>query len=153
MNITVDLQNRTSHELPTLEDLERWVAIAIEDKTKVQSVCLSVVEPDEIQSLNKQFRHKDKPTNVLSFPNQAPIELSDGFMGDMVVCAQILEQEAHQQNKDLVAHWAHMVIHSTLHLQGYDHRTEDDAFIMESKEITLMKELGFGNPYQEVEHV
>lgn len=153
MNVTIDLQNTTKHTLPSLQELHAWVDIALEDKTSNHTLCLRVVDPDDIQQLNHQFRNKNKPTNVLSFPNQAPPEISEGFMGDIVVCAQIIEDEAKAQRKPLFAHWAHMVIHSTLHLQGYDHQTDSDAHVMETKEITLMKELGFGNPYQEAEHV
>lgn len=153
MNLTLDLQNNTQASIPDFEEFHKWIEVALESPLVAQTVSICIVDPEQIQQLNLQFREKNKPTNVLSFPSPAPVEMSDGLLGDIVLCAQVIEDEANAQNKPVKAHWAHMVIHSTLHLQGYDHQTEADAFVMESKEIKLMKELGFGNPYQEVEHV
>jgi len=105
--------------------------------------------PKEIQALNAQFRGQDKPTNVLSFPyepilgeNETPLPL-----GDIAICAPLVEQEAKDQNIPLLMHWAHLVIHGSLHLLGYDHQTDEQAVQMESLETQMMIELGFSDPY------
>ncbi|HLV78202.1 MAG TPA: rRNA maturation RNase YbeY, partial [Marinobacter sp.] len=95
-----------------------------------------------------QYRGKDKPTNVLSFPFEAPAGITMPLAGDLVICAPVVALEAQQQRKQPVAHWAHMVVHGMLHLQGYDHIEDDDAEAMEALEVRLLSELGFANPYQ-----
>jgi len=104
----------------------------------------------DIQQLNKQYRDKNKPTNVLSFPMQSPEEADINLFGDIVLCASVINNEAVQQSKSVNAHWAHMVVHGMLHLQGYDHVKNDEAEKMEQLEISILKQLDFTNPYQSI---
>lgn len=137
--------------IPSDAVLKMWASEALETAGDVQ-VSLLVVGEQESQRLNNEYRGKDKPTNVLSFPMEMPEEVQDTLdvklLGDLVVCADVVEKEAAEQNKTSDAHWAHMLIHGMLHLQGYDHIDDDDAEKMETREIQLLKQLGFENPYQ-----
>ena len=103
----------------------------------------------ESAELNQHYRGKPGPTNVLSFPFEAPPGVETEILGDLVVCAPVVEREALEQGKTLQSHWAHMVVHGVLHLQDYDHIEENEAVIMESEEITIMNRLGFSSPYEE----
>ncbi|MDH5424461.1 MAG: rRNA maturation RNase YbeY [Gammaproteobacteria bacterium] len=137
-------------ELPQQENLQKWAAAALINADDVQ-VTLRVVDTGESRALNNEYRGKDKPTNVLSFPMDVPQEflevLDINLLGDLVVCAEIVEQEAAQQNKIAEAHWAHMLVHGMLHLQGFDHIDDDEAELMEKREISILKQLGFESPY------
>lgn len=108
---------------------------------------LRIVSRAESQRLNKQFRGKDKPTNVLSFPPDVPEDFPVPLIGDLALCAAVVAQEAADQGKSLEAHWQHMVIHGCLHLCGYDHQNDSDAEVMEAREVALLHELGVSNPY------
>ncbi len=103
---------------------------------------IRIVDDDESRVLNRSYRGKDKPTNVLSFQGQGEI------LGDLVICAPVVAREALAQNKSPRAHWAHMVVHGCLHLRGYDHEHDRDAQRMEAREVTILRKLGFENPYQ-----
>ncbi|MFT4047272.1 MAG: rRNA maturation RNase YbeY [Solimonas sp.] len=103
---------------------------------------IRIVDEPESQALNRDYRGKDKPTNVLSFGGD------EGVLGDLVICAPVVAREAVEQNKTLREHWAHMVVHGCLHLQGHDHELEVDAQKMEAREIRILKSLGFPDPYQ-----
>jgi len=138
--------------LPSDDDLQLWVEKALADYKQDAEILIRIVGTQEMIELNSQYRGKQGTTNILSFP----FELPDGveginLLGDLVVCAAVLDQEAEQQNKALSAHWAHIIIHGVLHLLGYDHLTNDEAIEMESKEINLLQELNIDNPYQEKE--
>ena len=111
---------------------------------------IRVVDEEESQSLNSQYRGKDNPTNVLSFPFEAPAEIELDLLGDLVICAPVVGKEATEQSKEEIAHWAHMVIHGTLHLQGYDHIEDEEAEAMEALEVKILSALGFPDPYTEV---
>jgi probable rRNA maturation factor len=139
-----------SHPIPEQKDIEHWVNITLYAVKKFGEVVIRIVAENEIQFLNDQYRKKNKPTNVLSFPFQAPdnLPLDDMFLGDVIICSSIVAKESKAQQKPLQAHWAHMVIHGTLHLLGYDHIEEKDALIMEPIEIDLLHHLGFDNPYE-----
>lgn len=116
-----------------------------------ESVCelnLRVVSALESQRLNAQFRGKQRPTNVLSFPAELPPNWPVDLLGDLALCADVIAREAEEQSKPLEAHWAHMVIHGCLHLLGLDHQTDTEAAQMEAREIALLAKLGFANPYQ-----
>ena len=117
----------------------------------VGDITLRIVDEDEIRTLNREYRDKDKPTNVLSFPFEMPEGLPDDAMepllGDIIICAPVVRREAAEQNKTLEAHWAHMVTHGVLHLLGYDHIDDEDAQIMEAMEIRALNEQGFPDPY------
>ena len=114
---------------------------------------IRLVDNSESQSLNLHYRHKDKPTNVLSFPSELPEEilpmLDQVPLGDLVICIPVVLQEAAEQHKTPEAHFAHMVVHGTLHLMGYDHELgTEEAAEMEGLEIQVLQQLGFGNPYE-----
>ena len=111
-------------------------------------VTIRIVGNDESQNLNHQYRGKDKPTNVLSFPFEAPPGITVPLAGDLVICAPVVEKEAQEHHKEPVAHWAHMVVHGMLHLQGYDHIEDNEAEAMEALEVRLLAQLGFANPYE-----
>jgi probable rRNA maturation factor len=117
-----------------------------------REIGVSVVGPAESRKLNARFRGRDKPTNVLSFPAAELPSVADGYeprpLGDLVICPQVLRSEAREQNKSLRAHWAHLVVHGSLHLIGYDHEREADANRMERREIAVLRRLGFSNPYR-----
>ncbi|BDX06261.1 rRNA maturation RNase YbeY [Planctobacterium marinum] len=110
-----------------------------------------IVEEQESQSLNDTYRGKDKPTNVLSFPFEQPPGLNLPLLGDLVVCQSVVAQEAKQQKKDISAHWAHMLVHGTLHLLGYDHINDQEAEEMERLEVHILNSLGIDDPYQDHE--
>ncbi len=135
-------------DVPDPELLQSWASAAYLDKTPAVASLL-VTTSDEIQKLNKQYRDKDKATNVLSFPMQSPDEVDLSLLGDVVLCAAVIKQEAEQQSKTGRSHWAHMVVHGMLHLQGYDHIDNDDAEEMEQMEIDILNQLGFDNPYED----
>lgn len=110
---------------------------------------LRIVASEEIQALNKQYRHQDKSTNVLSFPADIPPELELGLLGDIIICAEVVNDEAAMQHKTALAHWLHMCIHGCLHLLGFDHIDAAEAEQMESLEISILDSLGYSNPYIE----
>lgn len=139
--------------MPKKSLLKNWANAILTQKIKSAEVTLRIVDIQEMTELNSQYRHKSGPTNVLSFPFDMPPELSDEIpiLGDIIICADVVNREAVEQNKPREAHWAHMIVHGTLHLLGYDHETEADANIMEPEEIHLLHLLGFNNPYQQGE--
>ena len=148
--IHVELQNASaSPAIPSEQEFTLW-AVAATRKQNAEIV-IRVVDEKESADLNGQYRGKHGPTNVLSFPFQAPPDMATDILGDILICAPVVEREAKEQGKSLQAHWAHMVVHGVLHLQGYDHIEEDEAVIMESEEIAIMNGLGFPNPYEESE--
>ena len=150
LKLDLDIQIATENTaLPSQQQFEQWVTLAIGKAMPEVEMTIRLVEVEESQTLNLTYRGKDKPTNVLSFPFEAPPEVDLPLLGDLVICAAIVEQEATEQNKQLDAHWAHMVIHGCLHLLGYDHIIDDEADEMESIEIQLVEGLGFSNPYKE----
>ncbi|ACV25738.1 rRNA maturation RNase YbeY [Kangiella koreensis] len=151
-----------SSTVPDEIDIKQWLATAFEveaakfgrAKTLAQpfEMTVRVVEQAESQALNNDYRGKDNPTNVLSFPFEMPegiegLELS--ILGDLAICAEVVEQEAAEQKKELRSHWTHMVVHGGLHLLGYDHIKDNEALEMESLEIEILAQLGVENPYQE----
>lgn len=145
----VDVQIATADEnIPSEEDFRSWVAAALPADKINSELTIRVVGFDESRSLNAQYRQKDKPTNVLSFPSELPPDLQIPLLGDLVICAGVVEREALEQGKTLLAHWAHMVVHGTLHLLGYDHETDADAEVMEALETRILGTLGFPAPYE-----
>ncbi len=149
MSINMDIQNVSGMDnIPENEMFIQWAEQALDDKNKNADITLRVVDMDEGTELNKEWRQKDSATNVLSFPVGETIEHAPDLLGDIVVCAPIVEREAKEQGKALNAHWAHLIIHGILHLQGYDHESDEDASIMENKEIKILEKIGFSNPYE-----
>ena len=128
--------------IPTRPQFRRWVKSALK---KEAEITLRIVDEPEGMDLNKQFREKASATNVLTFVYDDTAPLS----GDIVLCAPVVETEASDQHKSLLAHYAHLTVHGVLHLQGYDHEDDDDAKIMEQLETEIVIKLGFGNPYHE----
>ncbi len=146
MSLELDIQRQVeSDNLPSDKQFQQWAELALQQSQG--QVAIRIVDENESQQLNKTYRHKDKPTNVLSFEMELPDELGLPLQGDLVICAPVVEREAMEQNKALHNHWAHMVIHGMLHLQGYDHLDDQQAEEMESLEITLLQQLGMANPY------
>lgn len=151
MSVTLDLQIASDDEEPPSADAIRsWVEAALAGAGHEQDTELTVRIVDEAESaeLNHSYRHKDGPTNVLSFPFEAPPGLDDfPLLGDLVICSQVVRREAGEQGKPLAAHWAHMVVHGTLHLLGHDHIDPAEAEQMEALEIAVLHRLGFPDPY------
>ena len=134
--------------LPANSALRRWSRAALKGlRRRRVALGLRIVGGAESAALNGRFRRKSYPTNVLSFPFEAPPGTRSDILGDLVICAPVVRREAHTQRKPVNAHWAHMVVHGILHLRGYDHRKRRDAAVMEKMEIRLLKELGYANPY------
>ena len=146
--VNIELQNVDGlPDIPAIEQFQDWVGHALlQDYAELEQT-IRIVDEAESQQLNLQYRGKDKPTNVLSFPADNSAYLEYEHLGDLVICAPVVEREAREQGKDLLAHWAHMVVHGILHLQGYDHETADEAGEMERLEIEILGRLGFPNPY------
>lgn len=131
-----------SDDLPSASLLKKWCkAVLTQQKIKTAEVCIRVVNKKESAALNKRYRGKQGATNVLSFPCESPL------LGDLVICAPLVKQEAREQEKTCKAHWAHLVVHGTLHLLGFDHLKNKEALKMEKLEIKILCQLGFDNPY------
>ena len=150
MSNHIDLQLACeASELPLLELFQRWTDVALTTVTdQTFELTIRIVSIEESQQLNSQYRQKDKPTNVLSFPFEVPEGIELNLLGDLVVCASVVEQEAKEQNKVLFHHWAHMIIHGCLHLLGYDHINDADADEMEALEVKILAKLAISNPYE-----
>ncbi|ELO1554861.1 rRNA maturation RNase YbeY [Aeromonas hydrophila] len=149
MSVTLDLQlaSASTDGLPSEAQLQGWLDGTILGFQQEAEVTVRIVDKAESNELNLTYRGKDKPTNVLSFPFEAPPGLELPLLGDLVICRQVVEREAAEQGKPLMAHWAHMVVHGSLHLLGYDHIEDDEAEEMEALERDIMQELGFADPY------
>ena len=129
-------------ELPTRAQIRRWVAAALEHPAEIT---VRIVDADEEQALNQDYRHKGYVPNVLTFEYG---EISPGVLGgDVVICAPVVEREAREQGKPLKDHYAHMTVHGVLHLQSYDHLDPAEAHIMESREAVILKRFHIPNPY------
>mgnify|MGYP006076396927 CR=1 FL=1 len=153
MKYHVTYQNTNDYQnAPNIFHVQRWVNTTLENLIKKGELTLRLVNSSTIQSLNNQYRRMDKPTNVLSFPCELPEEVRQQLdypaLGDIIICHEVIEKEALDQNKTLQAHYAHMVVHGVLHLLGYDHIKKNDAQIMEPIEIETLAKLGISNPYE-----
>lgn len=148
-SVLVDLQIATENieGLPTEEQIVQWATGAVQPEGNEVEMTVRIVDEAESHELNLTYRGKDRPTNVLSFPFECPDEVELPLLGDLVICRQVVEREAAEQEKPLMAHWAHMVVHGSLHLLGYDHIEDDEAEEMESLETKIMQGLGFDDPY------
>ena len=156
--LRLELARATRAWVPARSHMNRWAAAALGRRGEGREIAVRVVGADESRELNRMWRGKDKPTNVLSFP--APPYLSKNGtrrgkpqdvslpLGDLVICAQVVRSEALRDGKQLAAHWAHLVIHGTLHLAGYDHELgRRERLRMERREIAVLRSFGIGNPY------
>lgn len=133
--------------LPTENDFQHWLDVVLPQFQEESEVTIRIVDDAESHNLNLTYRGKDKSTNVLSFPFEAPPGIDLPLLGDLIICRQVVEQEALEQKKALLAHWAHMVVHGSLHLLGYDHIVDEEAEEMESIETEIMHSLGYPDPY------
>ncbi len=150
--VHIDLiNNSNSKPLPGLSDLELWATAAVGQQREEAEISLLIVDEAEGAELNQQWRNKNGPTNVLSFPSDLPAELGLPLLGDLVICAPVVAKEALEQKKSLSSHWAHMVVHGTLHLLGFDHIDDDQAEEMESLETDILARIGYPDPYQDRE--
>ena len=145
---SVDVQFATeASALPAAKMIRQWAQAALDGVEGRSELTVRIVDEAESAELNHTYRHVSGPTNVLSFPFEAPGPLRISLLGDVVICAPVVEREAREQGKPAEAHWAHMVVHGTLHLLGYDHQEEGDASRMESEERQILAALGFPDPY------
>jgi len=136
-------------DLPARPLLRRWVHAALGADVAAVTIVLRFVEAAESRALNRCYRDRDRPTNVLAFVYDAKRDAEGPMLsGDIVLCAPVLRREASKQGKMLEAHCAHLVVHGVLHLQGYDHDLEVEAARMEAREIAVLARLGFANPYR-----
>lgn len=151
MTLTLDLQVAVDDEyLPSEEEFQHFIhetLRAVEHQNPVE-MTLRIVDNEEGKELNETYRHKTGPTNVLAFPYDIPEEVGSDLIGDIVICAPVVKREAEEQQKPLLSHWAHLTVHGTLHLLGYDHVDTQDALVMEALEIQILSTLGFPNPYE-----
>ncbi|MBK4783704.1 rRNA maturation RNase YbeY [Pantoea sp. Cy-640] len=147
--VILDLQLACADEygLPAEAAFQRWLEAAVTPFQPESEVTIRLVDEAESHELNLTYRGKDKPTNVLSFPFEAPPGIELPLLGDLIICRQVVEQEAAEQGKSPEAHWAHMVVHGTLHLLGYDHIEDEEAEEMEALETEIMLALGYPDPY------
>lgn len=146
--LNLQLAVKNAH-IPSRYYFQQWIkAVLNQQKIKKAEITVRVVSQRESAYLNATYRHKTGPTNVLSFPFEAPPGMQTTLLGDLVICAPVVSKEAKEQKKLPLAHWAHMVVHGVLHLLGYDHIKNAEAEVMERIEIKLLQELGFNNPYE-----
>ena len=151
--IDVDIQLASeATSIPTDEQLTLWATTALCDFKQQAALSIRLVDNEESQQLNYEYRGKDKPTNVLSFPFEVPPELAEvddigHLIGDLVISVPVVSQEAIEQNKTFNDHFAHMVVHGCLHLLGYDHIKDEEAEIMENLERQILAKLDIADPY------
>lgn len=145
--IQLDLINENNLPAPDSAQFQNWLNQVAKKLNITGEVCIKIVDNTESQDLNNTYRQKDKPTNVLSFPSDIPDFVESTHLGDLAICASIVEQQAKEQNKNINDHWAHLTIHGCLHLLGYDHTEDNEAEIMEALETELLAVLEIRNPY------
>lgn len=143
------MQNDAGFEqVPAAAQFEQWVSAALQHSYAQLEQTICIVDAAESRELNRRYRGKDKATNVLAFASDHEL-LDYDCLGDLVICAPVVQAEAHEQGKRLQAHWAHLVVHGMLHLQGFDHRSRQQAELMEAREVEILGTLGYTNPYNE----
>jgi len=148
--LKLDLARATRAWAPARSRMSSWAAAALGRQGEGREIAIRVVAARESRALNKLWRGKDKPTNVLSFPAPSLGRPREEYLplGDLVICAQVVREEAARDGKPVEAHWAHMIVHGSLHLAGYDHETgRRERLRMERREISVLKRFGIGNPY------
>ena len=154
MSIQLEYKNtiEPASDTPTPADFHSWIKAvkeALFDKSQCQfEISIIIVNAQDSQAFNHQYRNKNKPTNVLSFHYPNPSLTKFPLIGDLVFCEPIIKQEATSQHKQLRSHWAHLTVHGTLHLLGYDHESDQQAQQMEALEIRILSTLGYDNPYE-----
>ena len=149
MAITIDLQYDSALEgIPSRQRFHEWVVAALQKPYPALEQTVRIVNEAEIRELNCRFRDSDSATNVLAFPGDSDV-LDYDCLGDLVICAPVVAAEAADQGKPVDAHWAHLVVHGMLHLQGFDHKGEKDTAKMEALEVKILGTLGYTNPYND----
>ena len=143
--LSVEVLRRGRGWAPRAAEIRAWAAAALGRRAPGGELAVRIVGASESRRLNAHYRGRDRATNVLSFPAAGPVR---GALGDLVVCAPVVRAEARGQSKSMRAHWAHLIVHGSLHLIGYDHERPRDARRMERREIAVLKRLGFANPYR-----
>jgi probable rRNA maturation factor len=147
----IEIQNASVAAQPTRALLRRWARAALDGISESGNLCIRVVDVDEMTELNSRYRHKQGPTNVLSFAADLVAPDSDErLLGDVVICAPVVAVEAEQQSKLPANHFAHLVVHGVLHLCGYDHETDAEAQVMERTEVAILSGLGIDDPYRPI---
>lgn len=147
---TVEIQLASKSKfIPDQQQFQNWVDAVLTDESQHSEIVIRVIDEDEMIEFNQQYRHKSGPTNILSFPFEAPDSVESDLLGDLLVCAPVIETESKQQNKPLENHWAHIIVHGVLHLIGYDHINDMDAEEMEALEVMILKTITINNPYEE----
>jgi len=147
MAITLDLQNDDALDfVPPEQQFRQWIEAALQKPYPRLEQTIRIVGETESRELNNRYRDKDNATNVLAFPGDNEL-LDYDCLGDLVICASVVVAEAAAQGKPVEAHWAHLVVHGMLHLQGYDHQSDEQATAMEALEIEILDTLGYTNPY------
>jgi len=152
MKLELDLQVATTEtDVPDSRQIQDWLRAALTGEREQAELTVRIVDRDEGTALNQRWRGRQGPTNVLSFPAEGLEQQLPQLLGDIVICAPVVRREATEQHKSLLAHWAHLVIHGALHLLGYDHVEPQQARTMEQKEIEILAQLGFPDPYREAD--
>lgn len=153
MSVKVDIQYATDiaadeiQDMPSAGEFGHWVNAALDGKRMDAELTIRVVGLAEGTQLNETYRRRQGPTNVLSFPFESPPDLTLPLLGDIVICAPLVAKEAHEQGEESKAHWAHLAVHGTLHLIGYDHEVAEEAEVMERLESEILLGLGYPDPY------
>lgn len=135
--------------IPTQTQFQLWIDTVLKNIDDDIELVVRVIDEPEMIQYNEQYRHKQGATNILSFPFEVPDGIDSHLLGDLLVCAAVLEKESTEQNKSLADHWAHIIMHGVLHLLGYDHVNDDDAEEMELLEIQFLQTININNPYED----
>lgn len=156
MNLQLEIQRMVEGEdIPGPMQFQAWAEGALDGRLERAELVVRIVDREESRQLNREYRGKDRPTNVLSFPFEVPAVLANDpaghplseLLGDLVICAPLVAEEAAEQGKPLEAHWAHLLVHGVLHLLGYDHINDTEAEAMEGLEVDILAALGYSDPY------
>jgi len=155
MPVELEVQRATSSvSVPGDVQFQHWVEAAVAGKGRDLTLVIRIVDEQEARRFNRDYRNKDQATNVLSFPAELPAglpaEIRKTQIGDLLICAPVVAREAKQQHRQEIDHWAHLTIHGTLHLLGYDHLQAEEALAMESLETEILQDLGISDPYQDL---
>jgi probable rRNA maturation factor len=146
--LVLEVQHATEvSDVPDEQALHASALAALGDEPAPVELVIRIVDEPESRALNARYRGKDKPTNILSFPFEAPPGIEMNLLGDLVICAAVVAREAREQHKPLDHHWAHMVVHGVLHLRGYNHLDDKQASEMETLEKQILEGFGIADPY------
>ena len=153
--LQLHIDNASSAQVPSDSDFFRWAWQAMKPFYRKAEIGLVLLDADEAQAYNRDYRGRDYATNVLSFAqdelDEFALQAADTLYGDLIICPQVVEQEATEQGKSVQAHYAHLTVHGMLHLIGFDHIEDEEAEEMEALEIRILHQLGYDNPYSQDE--